>query len=80
MGNPLQEETGDLLTLDTKVIAHPNAAELIGTHYEKTNINFQEFMNGLDSGQKSTFNELMKKSMMDFFDNNKHTVIQCKRH
>ncbi|KAJ8353458.1 hypothetical protein SKAU_G00210250 [Synaphobranchus kaupii] len=28
MGNPFQEETGDLLTLDTKDIAHPSAAEM----------------------------------------------------
>jgi hypothetical protein len=35
MGNPIQEATGYLLTLDTKDIAHPSAAELITTHCEK---------------------------------------------
>ena len=30
MGNPFQEETGDLLSLDTKDVAHPSAAEQIG--------------------------------------------------
>ncbi|KAJ8394319.1 hypothetical protein AAFF_G00047260 [Aldrovandia affinis] len=35
MGNPFQEESRDLLSLDTKDIAHHTAAELIGTHLEK---------------------------------------------
>ena len=35
MGNPFQEESQDLLSLDTKDIAHHTAAELISTHYEK---------------------------------------------
>ncbi|RXN31429.1 hypothetical protein ROHU_004760 [Labeo rohita] len=35
LGNPFQEESKDLLTLDTKNIAHPSAAELVRTHLEK---------------------------------------------
>jgi hypothetical protein len=30
MGNPFMEETGDLFTLDTKIIAHPSVTEMVG--------------------------------------------------
>ena len=32
LGNPFQEESGDLLTLDSKVIAHPSAVDLLNSH------------------------------------------------
>ena len=48
MGNPFQEESNDLLSLDTKDIAHPSAAELISTHYERGKSQFQMFMKGLE--------------------------------
>ncbi|KAJ8375399.1 hypothetical protein SKAU_G00059790 [Synaphobranchus kaupii] len=67
MGNPFQEETGDLLTLDTKDIAHSSAAEMVGTHYEKGRIKFQEFMKDLESKEKCTFYEPIKRNKMDFF-------------
>ena len=35
MGNPFKEESGDLLTLDTKDIADSSAAQLIATHHER---------------------------------------------
>ena len=35
MGNPFEEESGDLLTLDTKDIADPSDAQLIATHHER---------------------------------------------
>ena len=35
MGNPFEEESGDHLTLDTKDIADPSAAQLIATHHER---------------------------------------------
>jgi hypothetical protein len=46
VGNPFQEETGCLLTLETTDIAHPSAAELITTQYEKGKTQFQEFIEG----------------------------------
>ncbi|KAJ8364285.1 hypothetical protein SKAU_G00131160 [Synaphobranchus kaupii] len=67
MGNPFQEETGDLLTLDTKDIAHPSAAEMVGTHYERGRIKFQEFMKDLESKEKCTFYEPIKRNKMDLF-------------
>ena len=66
MGNPFQEASQDLLSLDTKDIAHHSAAELVGTHHEKGRVRFQQLMNGLEEG-KSTFYSPMKKSQIDFF-------------
>jgi len=34
MGNPFMEETGDLFTLDTKMIGHPSVPEMVASHYE----------------------------------------------
>jgi hypothetical protein len=33
-GNPFMEETGDLFTLDTKIIAHPSVAEMVASQYD----------------------------------------------
>ena len=67
MGNPFQEETRDLLALDTKDIAHPSAAETIGTHYDRGRTCFQEFMRGLESEEMCKFYEPIKKNKLDFF-------------
>ena len=40
MGNPFQEESGDLLSLDTKDIASPSNAERIATHLSTGNASF----------------------------------------
>jgi hypothetical protein len=34
MDNPFMEETGDLFTLDTKMIAHPSVAETVASSYD----------------------------------------------
>ena len=47
MGNPFQEESTELLSLDTKVIATSSAAEMVATHYEKGRTRFSEFMKDL---------------------------------
>jgi len=67
MGNPFQEESQGLPSLDTKDIAHQTAAELIGTHYEESNIHSQEFLKGLEDEETSTFYEPIKKKRVDFF-------------
>ena len=67
MGNPFQEESRDLLSLDSKDIADPTAAALIGTHLEKGKVRFQEFMKGLEGEEESTFYEPIKKNRVDFF-------------
>lgn len=61
LGNPFQEESRDLLTLDSKAIA----AELVGTHLEKGKVSFKEFFNGL--GNEASFYKPIKKNKTDFF-------------
>lgn len=61
LGNPFQEESRDLLTLDSKAIA----AELVGTHLEKGKVSSKEFFNGL--GDEASFYKPIKKNKTDFF-------------
>jgi hypothetical protein len=67
MSNPFAEETTDLLTLDTKRVAHPAFAEKIATHYEKGKERFDELMKGLEPGSENKFYEPIKKNKVDFF-------------
>ena len=48
MGNPFMEETGDLFTLDTNIIAHPSVAEIAASQYDNGKTRFNEFLKGLD--------------------------------
>lgn len=63
--NYLWEESADLLTLDTKNIAHPSAAELIKTHHQKGKAACWEFFNSL--GDDTMFYKPIKKNKIDFF-------------
>ena len=67
MGNPFQEESCDLLCLDTKDIAHPRDAELVGRHFEMGRLCFQEFMKGLKGEEGCRFYDPIKKNRVDFF-------------
>eukprot|EP00058_Branchiostoma_floridae_P021206 XP_002606696.1 hypothetical protein BRAFLDRAFT_72537 [Branchiostoma floridae] len=67
LSNPFQEETRDLLSLDTKDIAHPSVVELLSTHYERGRTSFQQFMEGLQNREVTTFYDPIKKNMVDFF-------------
>lgn len=55
MGNPLQEESADLLVLDTKNIAESNLAEMVATHHRQGKEQFKSFMEGLEDEGKSFF-------------------------
>ena len=68
MGNPFQEETNDLLSLDTKTIATSTAAEMVISHHQNGKIRFQEFMKGLESDDMSSFYEPIKRNKLDFFN------------
>ena len=68
MGNPFQEETKDLLTLDTKAIATSAAAEMVISHHQNGRIRFKEFMKGLESEDMSSFYEPIKRNKLDFFN------------
>jgi hypothetical protein len=60
-------QSSDLLSLNTKDIAHPTAAELVGTQFKRGSISCQEFMGGLDSGDGTAFYQPIKKNRVDFF-------------
>ena len=79
MGNPFQEESQDLLSLDTKDISHHTAAELIGTHLEKGKARFHEFMKGLEGEKESTFYVPITKNKVDFFRQEPATVGSSKQ-
>ena len=66
MGNPFSEESSDLLSLDTKNIADPSAAQLVGTHLERGKGQFKTFMEKLKS-ESQHFHQPIKKNNKDFF-------------
>jgi hypothetical protein len=76
--NPFQEESQDLLSLDTKDIAHHTTAELISTHLEKGRVHFLQYMEGLAKENESTFYEPIKKQPVDFSDRNQ-SLQSCQR-
>ena len=67
MGNPFQEESMDLLTLDTKDIADRSAADMVGTHHERGKTRLEDFMKGLESEDECTFYAPIKKNKTNFF-------------
>ena len=75
MGNPFQEETMELLSLDTKDVTHPAAAELISTHLEKGRKRFQEHL----KGEYSTLYDSIKKNQVDFFRQIPASILSSKQ-
>jgi hypothetical protein len=71
MGNPFQEESSDLLALDTKNIADPTLAELVGTHYDRGRQQFLSFMEGLETEDTSSFYQPIAKNNVAFFKQEK---------
>lgn len=67
MGNPFQEESGDLLVLDTKNIADADMVELVKTHHQRGMDQFQAFRESLETGQEGVFYQPFKKNKMSFF-------------
>ena len=67
MGNPFLEESADLLTLNTKVIAHPGVGEMVMHHYETGESCFKSFIGALDMGDEGSFYDPIKKNKLDFF-------------
>ena len=75
MGNPFLEESKDLLTIDSKIVAHPTAAELISTHFEKGKNQLEEFLQSLVAEDHSKFYNPIKKNRIDFFDKKLNTQL-----
>ena len=69
MVNPFQEETADLLTLDTKIITTPYAGEMVMGHYQSGESCCKAFIGSLDKGDEDSFYDPIKKNKLDFFQN-----------
>ena len=69
MGNPFEEESGDLLTLDIKDIADSSAAQLIATHHERGKEKFNSIMANLQCENDCSFYQPIKKNRITFFTN-----------
>ena len=52
MGNPFQEETAGLLTLDKNIIATPCAGEMVTSHYQTGASHFRASIGSLDKGNE----------------------------
>ena len=63
MENPIQKETADLLTLNTKIIATQDAGEKGTSHYQTGDSHFKGFKGGLDKCDEGP----TKKNKVDFF-------------
>ena len=60
MDNPFQEESSDLLSLDTKNIAVPNLAQLVATHQQQ----FEVFLGGLHNEECSLNNTIKRTRLL----------------
>ena len=67
MGNPFQDETADLLTLGTKIIATPDSGNMVTSHYKTGQSRFKAFIGGLEKGDEGLFYKSIKKNTFDFF-------------
>lgn len=67
MGNPFEEESEDLLVLDTKDIADASVSQLMKTHYHRGKTQFDLFMSDLCK-DASSFYVPIKKNCIKFFD------------
>ena len=57
MGNPFQEDTGDLLSIETKDIASPHNAERIATHFLSGKTSFEALLRILMQDDTSSSKE-----------------------
>ena len=66
MGNPFEEDSSELLTIDTKDIADPAMTELIATHYERGKEQFASFITKMRE-DSTTFHQPIKRNKVGFF-------------
>ena len=78
MGNPFNEDSADLYSLDTKDVAHPSAAELVLSHHERGRIRYQEFLAGMEREEPSLYNPI-KKGKTDFFRQEPPSAVSAKQ-
>ena len=65
MRNPFQDETADLLILDTKLIATQDSDNMVTSHYKTGQSRFKAFIGGLDKGGEGSFYDPIKKNKLD---------------
>ena len=80
MGNPFQEDSGDLLTLDTKDIAHTSAVALLGQHYGRGKEQFLKFMDALNPKMRICSTSQLKRTSLLSLNKGQQLVIPSKRH
>jgi len=78
MDNPFQEESGDLLSLDTTDIASPSNAERTATHLSTGNASFEARLEALEQEDTSSFYALIKKTKNGLFST-RQTLHHCQR-
>ncbi len=74
MGNPFQEDSSDLLSLDTKDIAQTSAAARVTIHISCEKASFEAFLKVLEAKDTSLFHAPIKKTKVDFFQHDKITT------
>ena len=78
LGNPFQEESQDLYSIDTKDIACLSSVECLKSHFEQGQSKFQEFSKALKNNPGS-FYEPIKKNKLDFFEQGSASVEPSKQ-
>ena len=71
MGNPFQEETADLLVLDTKTIADQTLTGLVATHQERGKQQFVSFVADVGGDDTCSFYQPIKKNKVTLFKHEK---------
>ena len=66
MGNPFQEESADLMVLDTKNIVDPTLAEMVAAHHWRGKEQFKAFLQGLEDEGETPFYRPIKKKKHSF--------------
>ena len=75
MGNLFLEESGELLSLDTKIIAPSCNASKMKNHLSHGNTSFEAFLENLRQEDTSSFYTPIKKTKMDFYLQEKNSTI-----
>ena len=66
LGNPFHGDSVDLFSIDTKDVAHPSSVELVHSHLQKGQTQYQNFVKSLEDNS-SSFYEPIRNNSLDFF-------------
>ena len=68
--NPFQVDSADLFSIDTKDVPHPSIAELVYSHLQKGQIQYQNYVKSLEDNTSFCY-EPIRNNSLDFFCHNK---------